>query len=90
MDKTINEKIYVTIIAQFDKYGNIKPLELIWEEGRKFAITQIHNVCRAASTKAGGTGYRYTVTIEGQKRNIWLEDIVFKKTIGARWFVEKK
>ena len=82
-------KKYVKVIAEFDIDGRIIPLELIWDDGSKFEITHIHDVHRAASLKAGGTGYRYTVTIDGKQRYIWLEDIVFNKTIGARWFVER-
>jgi hypothetical protein len=82
------DKIYVKVIAEFDIDGRITPLELIWEDDRRFEITRITDVRRSASTKAGGTGYRYTVVIEGKERYIWLEDTVFNKTIGAKWFVE--
>ena len=84
------EKKYVKILAEFDEEGRITPLELIWDDDRRFEITQIKDVRRVASTKAGGTGYRYTVTIEGQQRYLWIEDTMFNKTIGARWFIESK
>ena len=84
------EKKYVKVIAEFDEAGRITPLELIWEDGRRFEITHVTDVRRAASTKAGGTGYRYTVTIEGKQRYIWLEDMKFGKLIGGRWFTESK
>lgn len=86
----VGTKIYVKVIAEFSEDGLITPLELIWDDERKFEITHVHDIRRAASTKAGGMGYRYTVTINGERRFIWLEDIEFKKTIGARWFVEAK
>ncbi len=82
------DKIYVKVTALFDEDGKITPKEIIWEDGRRFTITRVHEVIRTASTKAGGTGYRYTITVEGKRRNIWLEDIKFDKAIGARWFVE--
>lgn len=84
------DKLYVKVVALFDEDGKITPLEIIWEDGRRYEITHIHEVVRSASTKAGGTGYRYTVTVDGKRRCIWLEDVVFNKTIGAKWFVELK
>jgi hypothetical protein len=83
------EKKYVRVIAEFSEDGRITPLEIIWDDDSRYTITKIKDVRRACSTRAGGTGYRYTVIIEGSERNIWLEDVVFNKTIGARWFVEK-
>ena len=83
-------KKYVKVIAEFSESGALSPLELIWDDGQRYKITHIHDIRRAASTKAGGIGYRYTVIVEGKKRYIWLEDNVSSKTAGARWFVETK
>lgn len=62
------DKIYVAVVAEFDTNGKIRPLEVVWEDGQRYEITHIHDVGRVASTKAGGTGYRYIVTIEGQQK----------------------
>lgn len=75
------------VIAEFDEEGNITPKVLIWEDGRELKITHAHDARRMAST-AGGTGYRYSITIDGEERCIWLEDVKFNKVIGGRWFVE--
>ena len=83
-------KKYVKVIAGFDKDGHITPLKLIWDDEQSYDITKVINVNRAASAIAGGTGYRYEVIIEGKKRFLWLEDIVFNRAIGAKWFVEAK
>ena len=43
----------------------LMPVSIEWEDGRKFDIDEITNVCRASSTKAGGAGIRYTVLYAG-------------------------
>ena len=82
-------KRYVKIIAEFAEDGRITPLKLIWDDGQGYEITKILDVSRAAST-VGGTGYRYEVIIEGKRRSLYLEDVVFNKAIGARFFVAAK
>jgi len=79
-------KIYVKVIAEFSESGHIRPLELIWDDEHTFEITRLHDVKRAPS-KAGGLGYRYSVTINGEKKYLWLEDMD-SKTVTMRWFVE--
>jgi len=80
-------KKYVKVIAEFDTNGKITPLEIIWDDDRRFIITHVSDIQRAAS-HAGGTGYKYTVIIEGKERYLWLENIVFNKVVGAKWFLE--
>lgn len=75
-------KVFVEVIARFDAEGNITPLMLIWEDGRKFAIDKILDRRRAASLKAGGCGERYTCQINGQPRFLFYEE--------GKWFVEGK
>ena len=81
------KKKYVKVIAEFDEDGRITPIQLIWDDDRRFEISKVSNVGRVASS-VGGTGYRYTITIENKERYIWLEDVKFDKAIGARWFIE--
>ncbi len=76
------QKIFVKVVARFDKSGKITPLSLTWENGRTFEIDQILDVCQAASLKAGGQGIRYTVKISGHIRYLFFED--------PAWFVEGK
>lgn len=73
-------RINVEVIAKFDTVGGIRPLEIIWEDGRHFEIDSIIDVRRAASLKAGGLGTRYTVRILNKSRYLYLEEGV--------WFVE--
>jgi len=81
-------KRYIKVITEFSEAGQITPLSLIWD-GQSYEVTKVIRVSRAASLKAGGTGYRYEVIIDGQQRFLWLEDVEFNKAIGARWFAEE-
>jgi len=81
------KKKYVKIIAQFCLEGKLTPLEILWEDGRRFEITHVGSIQRAASS-VGGAGYRFEITVDGKKRNLYLEDVKLDKTIGARFFLE--
>lgn len=73
-------KVYVGVVAHFSSAGRLMPISIEWEDGRKFEIDEITNVCRAASTKAGGAGIRYTVRIGKAFRHLFLEE--------NKWFIE--
>ena len=73
-------KRYVTVTAIFDEDGNLLPLSITWKDGRKFPIDKVSDIRYAASLKAGGAGIRYTVSIGGNQKYLFLED--------NRWFVD--
>ena len=75
-------KLYVDVIVLNTKEGQVKPLMIVWQNGVKYAIDKISQVTKAASTIAGGTGIRYTCSIQCQQRYLFLEE--------DRWFIEKK
>ena len=82
-------KKYVKVIAHFCLKGELTPLEIIWEDDCRFEITHVGGIQRAASS-VGGTGYRYEITVDGKKRQLFLEDVKLEKTIGARWYLITK
>lgn len=73
-------KQYVSVTATFDRDGNIVPLFINWEDGRRFAIDRVTDVRYAASLKAGGAGIRYTCRIRNHEKYLFLEE--------NRWFIE--
>lgn len=75
-------KIYVDMLCNVSKEGKIEPLLFTFEDGKKYSIDKIIQVCKAASLKAGGAGIRYTCMICNQIRNIYLEE--------NRWFIESE
>ncbi len=75
-------KVYVDVTLKQDKYGTIIPLSVTWEDGRKYEIDRVLDVRRAAATKVGGTGVRFTVRILGRETYLFDD--------GERWFVEAK
>jgi len=75
-------KVYVTVIEKREADGRLIPLILIWEDGEKYRIDKVLDVCRAASLKGGGVGWRYEVRIGGQTTYMWLED--------NRWFCVRR
>lgn len=75
-------KVYVTVEAKFSAAGELLPVWLEWEDGRRFAIDKVLEHRPAASLKVGGAGERYSCMICGEPRFLFYE--------GKRWFVEAK
>lgn len=75
-------KVYVDVVLRNDTLGNLYPLLIAWEDGRKFEVDRVKHVCRAASTKVGGCGIRYTIVVRGRETFLFHED--------NKWFVEAK
>ncbi len=74
-------KIYVSVVAHYDIDGSITPLKIIWKNNIMYSIDKITQKIPAASLKSGGYGMRYTCTIHGHVRYLYLEE--------SRWFIEK-
>lgn len=79
----MNDKVYVSVMAEFTKEGGILPKKFVWEDGRVYEVEKVKDIRRAASLKAGGTGLRYTCVIQGQEKHLFYED-------HNRWFMERK
>ncbi len=73
-------KKYVAVECRFDEAGQMRPLAVLWDDGRRFPVERVLDVRRAASLKAGGTGIRYQCEILGHETYLYFED--------PRWFVD--
>ena len=80
MNKAKREKRYVPVVVRFAAEGQLRPLEIEFDEEHKYAVDRVLDVCRAACQTVGGVGVRYTVRVHGKERYLWLEE--------NRWFVE--
>ena len=77
---TNSNKKFISVIAQFFEDGTVKPLTIIWEDGRKFDIDKILDIRKSASLKAGGIGIRYTCRIRHKQIYLFKDDDI--------WFME--
>ncbi|MBR0464606.1 MAG: hypothetical protein IJJ23_09570 [Clostridia bacterium] len=84
----MGEKVYVSVLATFDREGKVKPMRLRWTDGRTYDIDRVLEVRPAPSLKAGGQGQRYTVRIQGKERFLFLEGTPEGIQGRLRWFVE--
>ena len=76
----MSRKVYVDVTAKFVTTGDIIPLSIQWEDGRRFKIDRVLDIRPAASLKAGGAGIRYKCRIRGKETYLFLEE--------NKWFVE--
>jgi len=74
-------KVYVEVTALHTPEGATCPLSLIFED-TTYEIDQVKRVCRAAASKVGGTGIRYTIVIMGRESFLFEDE--------GKWFVEAK
>lgn len=84
-------RVYVAVTAAFGNDGTMLPVEITWEDGRKFEVDRVLDIRQAASMKAGGCGDRYTVRIGGRQSYLFFERStnISGNNIG-RWFVERR
>ena len=78
------EKRYVGVVTLTTADGLVTPLEILWDDGRRFKVDKVTGRRQAHSIKTGGTGMRYSVHIAGHDTFLWYDD--YRK----RWFVEAK
>lgn len=77
------KKVYVCVNADHLPDGRVRPNAVTLENGERYEIDRVCAACRAASTKVGGTGIRYTVRIGGRETFLFDEE-------NGKWFVEAK
>ena len=73
-------KVFVKVLVEFDEQGNVLPVNITWEDGRKYEIDKVTDIRRAVAGKVGGTAIRYTVRINGRTTYLFLDE--------GKWFVE--
>ena len=83
------EKTYLTVLASIDRTGLMEPREIVWPDGRRFAIDRV-DCWRTALDHGPETTY-YVVSIRGQKRILYFtpspNGIRSPVNLG-RWYVE--
>ena len=76
-------KVYVGVVIRVTPEGAVRPMSITFEDGKKYEIDRVRYACKAAATKVGGTGTRYTVVIGGRETYLFAEE-------NGKWFVEAK
>ena len=72
--------VKVLVIVATDRTKT--PVSLTFEERKEFSIGRFCSRQRAAATKVGGTGIRYTIMIGGRQTYLFEDE--------DQWFVEAK
>ena len=76
----MSHKVYVEVTATFTPDGLVRPLSVHWQDGTVYTVDRVLDIRRAAATKAGGCGLRYTCRIQGQQTHLFFDE--------DKWFVE--
>ncbi len=75
-------KVFVDVTAKFSREGGVKPLSLVWEDGRTLLVDRVKAVQNAPARVSALLPVRYTCVILGKER--WL----YYEPEKERWFVE--
>ena len=81
MEET-RRKVYVTVMVRHDADGRKTPVSITFEDGIKYPIDRLRDVRRAAATRVGGTGTRYTIVVRGRETFLFEDEDL--------WFVEAR
>jgi len=75
-------KLYVNVIAKFDKDGTITPMTLEWKDGLLYDVERVRTLGECPSRRAGGQGVHFMVQIVGRPAILSFED--------PCWFIGRK
>lgn len=75
----MDKKVYVAVTAEFGTEGQLRPLTIIWENGRVYPVDRVVDI---RPTNSKPAGLRYTCRIGEKKAYLFLEN--------DRWFVQRK
>lgn len=78
------EKIYVEAVVRFPEGGGMRPLYIVWEDGRKYAIDRVKSVERAPARVPSVLPLRFSCEMGDRQRFLYFEEDSF------RWFVERE
>ena len=70
----------VAVIVAIGRDGQVRPKKFQWKDGHTYPRDRVCKAERAASTKVGGCGIRYTIMVGGLPRFLYDED--------GKWFME--
>ena len=82
----MDERLYVSVVADYMPDGTMKPVSLRFPDGRAFEITRIDGVIHTSMTKQHGAETRYYIKIGGGGHYLFFEDT--QRGRAPRWFVK--
>ena len=84
-------KVYVQVKVFFDPAGFMKPVELIWKDGKIFRIDQVIDMHESQAAYSSVRRDKYTVKICGQQCSLYVERTRLPHGMQVgRWYVERK
>lgn len=75
-------KVCVAVLVSVSPDRTKTPVSLTFEDGKTYPIDRVCNRQRAAASKVGGTGIRYTILVRGKQTYLFEDE--------DQWFVEAK
>lgn len=76
------KKVCVEVLVRFFGEGGMRPVELIWADGRRYAVERVRFIERVPSHVPAVLPVRYTCIIGGREKFLYFEPE------SMRWFVE--
>lgn len=67
---------------RFPKEGGMRPLSVVWEDGRTFTVNKTLRIGREAAHTGAALPVRFLCVVEGKTRPLYFEPQA------QRWFVE--
>lgn len=73
----------VETVVRFSKDGGMRPLYIVWEDGRTYEIERVRFIERAPARVSSVLPVRYTCVMGGREKYLYFESDT------QRWFVER-
>ncbi len=87
----MENRVYVSVDVCFDIYGQMLPKNIKWEDGSVYSIDKVTDIRQAYAAKAGSSGDRYTIMINGKEKYLFFErSPALSGNLLGSWFVERR
>lgn len=89
-ESSSENRVYVDVTVDFDRYGRMFPRSICWEDSRIYTIDRVLEMRPSYSRKAGGQGDMYVVKVQGFEKHLFFERNAesFSGSVG-RWFMAR-
>ena len=90
MENSSENRVYVDVNVDFDRYGRMFPRSIRWEDSRVYQIVRVIDMRPSYSQKAGGQGDLYLIRVQGAEKHLYFErnGDSFSGSTG-RWFMAR-
>ena len=88
MSNSFEERVYIDVDVTFSSDGDMIPIAVYSDEGERYKIDMITDVCSSYQSDLGRISEKYTIWVEGRRSFLYYlpDDSLIYGNSPGRWF----